>query len=153
MLEKFKRVIYNQYEIDPSYSYATAGLTWCCGLKYTKIKLETLQDIDMILMFESQIRGGYSGCLGSRHIKVNNKYMKNYDIEKPSNYLIYYDVNNLYGWSMIQQLPIGNFRWEDEKYYKTNKPCIVEVDLEYNEETKMKTYKYPLMPEKKIYQR
>ena len=50
---------------------------------------------------------------------------------------------------MIQDLPFKNFKWEDENYYKTNKPCILEVDLEYNEETKIKTFKYPLMPEKK----
>ena len=78
----FKKVIYNQYQIDPSYCFTTAGLTWQCGLKYTKIKLETLQDIDMILMFENQIRGGYSGCLVNRYIKANNKYMKNYESRK-----------------------------------------------------------------------
>ena len=42
----------------------------------------------MILMFEAQIRGGYSGCLGERYIKSNNKYMKNYNPENQAT--IYY---------------------------------------------------------------
>ena len=48
----FRKVIYENYEIDPCYSYSAPGLTWQCGLKFTKVKLEIIKDIDMILMFE-----------------------------------------------------------------------------------------------------
>ena len=40
----------------------------------------------------------------------NNKYMKNYDKNKESSYLQYRDINNLYGWAMLQQLPVNNFK-------------------------------------------
>ena len=73
-------------------------------------------------MFENGIRGGYSGVLGDRYIKSNNKYLGNieeillrehllnekvyqvnltrnnaFKLRQPSNYLLYLDANNLYG--------------------------------------------------------
>ena len=37
--------------------------------------------------------------------------MKNCDKNKESLYLKYWDVNNLYGWTMLQKLPINEFEW------------------------------------------
>ena len=36
--------------------------------------------------------------------------MKNYDKNKELSYLQYWDVNNLYGWAMLQKLPVYNFK-------------------------------------------
>ena len=103
----------------------------------------------MVLMFEKQIRGGFSGVLSDRHVKANNKYLEDYDNIKPSNYLFDVDANSLYSNGMTKDLPTGNFKWEDENYYETGKPCTVECDLVYPQNVKKLTYKYPLMPEKK----
>ena len=35
--------------------------------------------------------------------------MKNYDKNKESSYLQYWDLNNLYSWEMSQKLPLYNF--------------------------------------------
>ena len=35
--------------------------------------------------------------------------MKDYDNNKESSYLKYWDVNNLYGWTMLQKLPVNKF--------------------------------------------
>ena len=37
--------------------------------------------------------------------------MKDYDENKESSYLKYWDVNYLYGWAMLWKLPINNFGW------------------------------------------
>ena len=37
--------------------------------------------------------------------------MENYDLKKPSTFITYLDMNNLYGWAMSEYLPYGGFKW------------------------------------------
>ena len=41
--------------------------------------------------------------------------MKNYDRNKKSSYLIYWNINNLYGWAMSQEIPANDFTRVEEK--------------------------------------
>ena len=53
----------------------------------------------MILMAEKRIRGGICH-VSDRYAKVNNKYMKEFDKNKESSYLKYWDINNLHVWAL-----------------------------------------------------
>ena len=64
-------------------------------------------------MFEKGIRGGICNTI-HRYSKANNKYMKDYDKNKESSYLKYWNVNNLYGWALLQKLPVNKFEWIEE---------------------------------------
>ena len=65
------------------------------SFKKTKVKLDLLTDINMLLMVEKVIRGGICQSV-FRYAKANNKYMKDYDANKELPYLQNWDVNNLY---------------------------------------------------------
>ena len=76
--------------------------------------------------------------ISNRYGKANNKYMdKKYDPSQPSKYLAYLDANNLYGWTMMKPLPVGDFKWMSPLELENwrEEPCILEVDLDYPEKT------------------
>ena len=66
--------------------------------------MNLLIDLDILLMVEKGIRGGICNSI-HQYAKANNKYMKDCDKNKESSYLQYCDINNLYGWAMMQKLP------------------------------------------------
>ena len=69
----------------------------------------------MLLMVEKGIRGGI--CQATLwYVKANNKYMKNYDKNKQSSYLNYWDVNYLYGWELSQKCPAYGFEWVEDAF-------------------------------------
>ena len=80
------------------------------SFKKNKVKLDLLTDIDMLLIVEKGLRGGICHCI-HRYAKANKKYIKDYDENKESRYLRYWDANNLYGWAISQKLRINDFEW------------------------------------------
>ena len=151
VFEEFRKVCLENYELDPAWYFTSPGLAWDAALKKTKVKLELLADIDMLQMIEKGTRGGVS-MISNRYSKANNKYMKNFDPEKPSKFIIYLDTNNLYGWVMCEPLPTGDFSWADPEEFENwqNFPCILEVDLEYPKELHDLHNDLPLAPERII---
>ena len=59
-------------------------------------------------------------------------------------------MNNLYGWAMMQPLPVGDFKWMDERELEhwEDFPCILEVDLDYPKDLHDLHNDYPLAPER-----
>ena len=157
VFENFRKTCIEYYKLDPCHYFTSPGLSWDAMLKMTDIKLELMTDINMFQFIEKGMRGGIS-YIANRYGKANNKYMTDYDKNKPSKYIMYLDANNLYGWAMSQYLPTGGFKWlkqnkidnlDLKKYDKENKKGIIlEVDLEYPEKLHDLHNDYPLAPEK-----
>ena len=124
-------------------------------LKMTGIKLEKISDIDKYLFIEKGTRGGIS-YIAKRYAKANNKYMSDYDSNKPSTFITYLDKNNLYGWSMSEYLPYEQFEWlknvDELDVMSINEKSeigyFLEVDLEYPKKLHKLHNNYPLAPEK-----
>ena len=155
VFQNFRKICLAYYGLDPSHYISSPGLSWDAMLKMTKVNLDLISDVDMQLFIEKGVRGGIS-YIAHRHAQANNKYMKNYNEEEESSYIMYLDANNLYGWAMSQKLPSGNFRWIpcpdainlDSYNENSAKGLILEVDLEYPPELHGLHNDYPLAPEK-----
>ena len=94
-------------------------------------------------MVEKGFREGICHSI-SRYAKANNKYMEDYDKNKEPSYLQYWDLNNLYGWPILEKLLINNFEWMKDtsqfnedfiKNYneKSDEVYFLEVDAQHFE--------------------
>lgn len=162
VFENFRDNSMKIHELDPAHYLTLPGYSWDCMLKYTKVKVELFTEIDHLLFAERGLRGGVNQC-SNRHCEANNRYMgDDFDENKPENYLINVDVNNLYGVPMTGGLPISNYSWcenldltdlEQIKQTILNTSddsgigYILEVDLEYPQHLHDKHNDYPFCSE------
>ena len=146
------------YGLNPVYFLSAPGLAWQACLKKTGVKLELITDVDMLLMIGKGIRGGICHSV-YRHAKANNKYMKIYDKNNESSYMIYMDANNLNGYAMSKKLPVDGFEWVEDlstidedfiKNYDEDSDAVyfIEADLEYPKELHTLHSDLPFLPER-----
>ena len=139
--QNFRKTAHKTYRMDIAYFVTLPSYTWGACLKFTKVKLEQLVDIEIINMYADGKRGDITHAI-TRYAKANNKYIPNYDPKKPSSNLMYEDGNNLYGWAMCKNLPVKEFKWVNEtdkftqdfiKNYDFNESIVycICVDVDY----------------------
>ena len=73
------------------------------AVKKRRVELDLLTGIDMLLMAGKGVTGGICNAV-YHYAKAYNNYMNDYDENKESSYTNYCDVNNLYGFPMMQKL-------------------------------------------------
>ena len=132
--------------MHPSHCFSSPGLSWDAMLKMTKIKLELISDIGMDLFLEKGMRGGISYI------------SKRYSSIKDNITIMYWVANSLYGWAMIQPLPVSDFKFLSEKKINrfdldsisenSSTGYILECDLKYCKELHDLHSDYPLCPGK-----
>ena len=150
VIEKFVKVSFEEYGINPLYCVSLPSYIYQCALKYTNIKLQTLQDKDLILLIENNIRGGISPVMGDRYVKSDENKK-----------ILYIDATNLYGQSMSQMLPYDEIvmwhshpdlymNWLEEILNTPDDSdigCFLEVDLRYPDDIK-KNKELSILPRK-----
>ena len=141
IFENFKSKCIEIYELAPAHFLSAPVLTWQACFKNTGVRLGLLNNIYMSLMVEKVIQSGICHAI-HRYAKRNDKYMKNYDKNIESSYVMYLVANNLSGWAMSQKLLVNDFEQVKKlsqfnkcliKNYDENsdKGYILEVDVEY----------------------
>ena len=158
VFENFRSLCLKIYELDPSHFVSSPGLASEAMLKCTKVKLELLTDIEMVLMVEKGICGRLTQIV-KRHAVANHKYLPGYDDSKKSVFLQYLDANNLYGYAMGRKLPLDGYKWDNSdkftsdfvKNYDDNgdKGYLLEVDVYYPKDLLSAHGDLPFSPERR----
>jgi hypothetical protein len=150
----FREDIYREFSLDACHFISLPQLAYACMLKQTKIKIDLLTDIDMILFFEQNLRGGLS-YIAERQCSSSINHTHNIKTEA-----YYIDANNLYGLAQSKPLPVRGFRWLDEaelskidsswieqQHEDQSQGYVLEVDLEYPKELHDNHRTYPVAPD------
>ncbi|XP_050066082.1 uncharacterized protein LOC126555168 [Aphis gossypii] len=154
VFENFRDLCLSTLSLDPAHYMTVPGFAFDCMLKYTKVKLEKLTDYNMLLYFESSIRGGICQSV-KRYTKANIPNIKglNYNPNKSFSWITYLDCVNLYGKSMLNELPFKDFGWVDDLNIDVTKipddskvGYILEVDIDYPEYLHEKHNDFPFLP-------
>ena len=147
MFEKFINVCLGDYGLDCCHYFSSPGFSWDAMLKFTGIKLEKIDNIDVHLFLEKEMRGGVSYI------------SKRYSESDENTDIVYWDMNDLYETIMsFDYLPYGSFKFLSEEEIKRflldSTPensligYILEVDLEYPHCLHDLHNDYPLCPKK-----
>ena len=79
------------------------------NLDKTKVRLDLLTDIDILLIVEKELED-WSSNSSNKYPKAVNKYIKDWHKNKECLYLNYWDANNLYGGAMSQKLFLNELK-------------------------------------------
>ena len=135
------------YGNNPLHSCSTPSSTWKARLKKTGVTLDYITDDKLRILLENNMRGGPSVCMGNRYVK------------RGARKIVYEDMTNLYGWSMSQYSPAGDFR--EIKVPRSSLKTILrtpdndehgflkEFDLGNPSSIHEKTKHFPFLPEKR----
>jgi hypothetical protein len=154
IFENYRKTSLDSYGLDPANYYTSPGMSWDAFLKSSQVELDLISDQDIFKFLEHGMRGGVS-MASSKSATANNPYTPGYDPSKPTNYIMYFDMNNLYGCAMTENLPISDFKFmhipiETILAAPANDPygVFVEVDLEYPPELHDEHNDFPLAAER-----
>lgn len=110
------------YGLDPAHFLTAPSLAWSAMLLTNKanqgLRIENMTDPDMVFMVEDGVRGGMCQVMRN-YSRANVIEMPDADVEAPEKQIIYIDANNLYGKSMSQPLPTGNYFWALPQAWET----------------------------------
>ena len=148
---ELRESVLKEFSIDLCHYLSLPMMAKDIMLKFTRVEMELMSDIDMIHMIRSNIRGGLS-YVNTRHFdRAQEKEKKGEDI-----CAAYVDANNLYGAAMRFSMPLCDFQWmtcEELENFSMDmvteygsEGYIFEVTLDYPKHLHLDHSSYPLAP-------
>ncbi|CAL8104538.1 unnamed protein product [Orchesella dallaii] len=164
-LISLREEMFSSFDLCVTHYVSLPQYTMDACLKHTKECIETIQDQDIYMYLERGIRGGFTTCGDTKAAQANNEFCPWYESSKPKSWLLYLDKNNLYGYGLSSELPIGGYKWlSEEELAEVNRDCtghlkrligkekygeFLEVSIEYPEELHDRFNSFPPVPFKR----
>ena len=137
IFSKFRLVCLKEDGLDPVHYLTLPHYSWDCALKKIPCRLTHLPSVEYYEFFQRGIRGGLTFV--NEHVAEGE--------------LVYVDANNLYGNALSYPLPCSEFEFIDSIDINATDEWgeygyTLEVDLDYTDEAKSKSWDFPFAPEK-----
>ena len=121
---QFRKMIFDQFELDPVKYVSYPSLTKDCALKYSKCKIENIKDVSIFNFVRKTVMGRLSDSINP-HVKLN-------DIKNET--IAYNDISSQYPYELSRKLPISDYKFVenfDETKYAQDKDygCFMLCDV------------------------
>ena len=108
--ENFRKGIWDKFGLDCSKYVSSPSLSKDCMLKFTKVKIEHIKDIEIYDFINNSVIGGLCVC--------SNPYLNN---DNGNSTIAYQDVSSLYPAIMRNKMPLKNYKFIELNEFNINK--------------------------------
>ena len=124
IFNNFRKMIFDEFELDCCKYISSPSLSKDCALKYSKCKIEHIKDVTIFNFVRKTVMGGLSNSI--------NPYVKLDDIKKQT--IAYNDISSQYPHELRKKLPVSDYKFIeelDETKYGQNKDhgCFLLCDV------------------------
>ena len=126
----FRNLIFDQFQLNPIKYVSSPSLSKDCGLKYSKCKIQHIQDVNILNFVKNSIMGGVSNSI--RPFKK---------LDNDNECIVYNDISCLYSNELVKKLPYKDYKFIeefDETRYGMDKnhECIMLCDVKTTDKIK-----------------
>ena len=130
VFNNFRKIIFDNLELDPVKYISAPSLTKDCALKYSKAKIENIQDVTIFKFVKNSVMGGLSNSI-SPYLKIDNE----------NESIVYNDISSQYPYELSKKLPYKEYKFVEEfdenKYgIDKNYGCILLCDVKTTDKIK-----------------
>ena len=114
IFNNFRKMIYDEFELDCCKYISAPSLSKDCALKYSKCKIENIKDVSIFNFTRKSIMGGVSNSI--------NSYVKLDDIKNET--IAYNDISSQYPFELSRKLLYKDYKFVekfDESKYGQHK--------------------------------
>ena len=124
VFNNFRKIMFDEFQLDPVKYISAPSLTKDCALKYSKCKIENIKDVSIFNFVRKTVMDGLSDSINP-HVKLN-------DIKNET--IAYDDISSQYPHELRKKLPYKDYRFvenfEETKYGNDKKyGCFMLCDV------------------------